>query len=209
MQEYSYKTIVKTGKGEFSDRGSRFIGYAFEVTNRSVFKERYQSIVDLHAKASHFCFAFRVGYEGQDWRCSDNGEPSGTAGRPILGQLESFELVNAAVIVVRYFGGTLLGVPGLINAYRSAAQLSLQNAGIVENPKLKLLQLEFDYTLEHEIYRLVKLFSLSIEKSEKGLFSQLTIGVPLLQFEEANAAFSLVNGLSCQEIEGKKDSESI
>jgi uncharacterized YigZ family protein len=208
MQGYSYKTIVKTGKGEFSDRGSRFIGYAFEVTSRAVFKERYQSIVDLHPKASHFCFAFRVGHEGQDWRCSDNGEPSGTAGRPILGQLDSFELVNAAVVVVRYFGGTLLGVPGLINAYRSAAQLALQHADIVEKPKLKMLQLEFDYTLEHEIYRLVKQFSLSIEKSEKGLFSQLTVGVPLLQFVEANAAFSAVNGLTYQEVVANKDSES-
>jgi len=125
-----------------------------------------------------------------------------------LGQLESFDLVNAAVVVVRYFGGTLLGVPGLINAYRSAAQLSLQNAGIVEKPKLKLLQLEFDYTLEHEIYRLVKQFSLSIEKSEKGLFSQLTVGVPLLQFVEVNAAFSVVNGLTYQEVVANKDSES-
>lgn len=199
MEGFTYKTITKTGKGEFLDRGSRFIGYAFEVSSRALFKERYQAIVDLHPKASHYCFAFRLGEDGADWRCSDNGEPSGTAGRPILGQLDSVELVNTAVVVVRYFGGTLLGVPGLIQAYRSAASLAIQHAVTQEKSKLKRIQLEFDYTIQHDIYKWVKQYSLLIEKMEEGLFCQLQVGVPLAQWEEVKKQFSALSGLTMRE----------
>lgn len=199
MGDYTYQTIIKTGKGELLDRGSRFVGYAFEVNSRILFKERYQAIMDLHPKASHYCFAFRLGEEGADWRCSDNGEPAGTAGRPILGQLDSAELVNAAVIVVRYFGGTLLGVPGLIQAYRSAASLAIQQAQIVEKPKLRWIQLEFDYTIQHEVYRWIKHYALSIEKMEEGLFCQLQVGVPLINWEQVKQHFSELAGLTMRE----------
>jgi uncharacterized YigZ family protein len=195
MQHQFYLTIAKSGKGEYADRGSRFIGYAFEVDNKALFKTRLQTIAALHEKASHYCYAYRIGTSGQDWRCTDNGEPSGTAGRPILGQLDSFNVVNAAVVVVRYFGGTLLGVPGLINAYRAAAQLALQQAHIEERPLLQRMQLEFDYTVQHDVFRLVKEYGLTIEKTEQGLFFQLTVGVPVLLVPAVQAAFASLSGL--------------
>ena len=112
-----YQTIEIQGTAEFTDRGSRFIAYTFPVTNAAMFKTILQSMKKKHPKASHYCFAYRLGLEGNVFRVSDDGEPSGTAGRPILGQIDSHELTDMCVIVVRYFGGTLLGVPGLINSY--------------------------------------------------------------------------------------------
>ena len=181
MASSTYKTIDKTGKAEYSDRGSRFVGFAFFVKDIAQFKERLQAIKDLHPKASHHCYAYRIGFEGELWRSSDNGEPSGTAGRPILGQLESNQLLFAGVVVVRYFGGTLLGVPGLINAYRSAAQLALENASFIEKPILREYQLQFDYTLLNEIMRLVKRRQLVVLTNTQGLFCELTLGIPLDQ----------------------------
>lgn len=177
------------------DRGSRFIGYAFAVDNKAIFKTRVQTIAALHEKASHYCYAYRIGTSGQEWRCTDNGEPSGTAGRPILGQLDSFNVVNAAVVVIRYFGGTLLGVPGLIHAYRTAAQLALQQALLEQRLILQRMQLEFDYTVQHDVFRIVKEFGLTIENTEQGLFFQLTTGVPILQVPAVTAAFSILPGL--------------
>lgn len=175
----SYTTIDKTGKAEFNDRGSRFLGFAFSVKDIPQFKERLQAIKDLHPKASHHCYAYKIGYKGELWRSSDNGEPSGSAGRPILGQLESHQLLFAAVVVVRYFGGTLLGVPGLINAYRSAAQLALENATMLERPILRDYQLQFDYTSLNEVMRIVKKRQLLIIANTQALFCELTLGIPI------------------------------
>jgi uncharacterized YigZ family protein len=179
MSSGSYKTIDKTGKAEFSDRGSKFLGFAFSVKDIAQFKERLQAIKDLHPKASHHCYAYRIGYQGEQWRASDNGEPSGTAGRPMLGQLESHQLLFAAVVVVRYFGGTLLGVPGLINAYRSAAQLAIEKCTLLEKPILRQYQLQFDYTLLNEVMRLVKKRQLHAITNTQALFCELTLGIPI------------------------------
>ncbi|HEY8971071.1 MAG TPA: YigZ family protein, partial [Puia sp.] len=113
-----YYTIEKEATAEFKDRGSKFIGYAIPVSSVDEFKEKLNEVKKLHPKATHHCFAYRLGLDGNVFRVSDDGEPSGSAGRPILGQIDSKELVNVLVVVVRYFGGTLLGVPGLINAYK-------------------------------------------------------------------------------------------
>lgn len=179
MSSGSYKTIDKTGKAEFSDRGSKFLGFAFSVKDIAQFKERLQAIKDLHPKASHHCYAYRIGNEGEQWRSSDNGEPSGTAGRPMQGQLESHQLLFAAVVVVRYFGGTLLGVPGLINAYRAAAQLAIENCTILEKPILHEYQLQFDYTLLNEVMRLVKKRQLHVITNSQALFCELRVGIPV------------------------------
>src|SRR3984893_9664994 len=141
-----YYTIEKTATTEFKDRGSKFIAYAYPVKSVDEFKETLHEIKKEHPKATHHCFAYRIGLDGNTHRVSDDGEPSGTAGRPILGQIDSRELVNVLVIVVRYFGGTLLGVPGLINAYKSAAALALQMAPLVQKQVEKELTVQFDYT---------------------------------------------------------------
>src|SRR3954466_2613415 len=124
-QEF-YHTIEQSAFAEFKDRGSRFLAYAFPMQTSDDFKKQLQVLKKEHPKAVHHCFAYRIGLDGNNFRVSDDGEPSGSAGRPILGQIDSKNITNAAVIVVRYFGGTLLGVPGLINAYKMATSLVLQ-----------------------------------------------------------------------------------
>src|SRR5438270_8046542 len=104
-----YHTIEKPSLAEYKDRGSRFIAYAFPIERAEDFKKRLKEIKDEHPKASHHCFAWRIGTDGNQFRSSDDGEPSGTAGKPILGQIDSRQLTDAAIVVVRYFGGTLLG----------------------------------------------------------------------------------------------------
>src|SRR4051794_33870893 len=123
MNPDHYYTIEKESAAEFKDRGSKFIGYAFPVTTINECKEKLAAIKKEHPKATHHCFAYRIGIDGMNYRVSDDGEPSGSAGRPILGQIDSRQVINTLIIVVRYFGGTLLGVPGLINAYKTAAAL--------------------------------------------------------------------------------------
>src|ERR1043165_2969721 len=123
---HTYKTIEKPSQAEFKDRGSRFIAYAFPIQTIDDFKKRLKELKEEHPKATHHCFAYRIGIDGDNFRSSDDGEPSGTAGKPILGQIDSKQATNMLIIVVRYFGGTQLGVPGLINAYKTAASLALE-----------------------------------------------------------------------------------
>src|SRR5579863_4632880 len=155
-EQETYYTIEKDALAEFKDRGSRFIAYACSVKSVEEFKERMNEIKKEHPKATHHCFAYRIGLDGNTHRASDDGEPSGTAGRPILGQIDSKELVNVLVVVVRYFGGTLLGVPGLMNAYRSSAALALQMTPMVQKQVEKELVIRFDYTQVNEVMTLVK-----------------------------------------------------
>lgn len=129
---FSYKTIEVAGEGLFKDRGSKFLGYVFPVASRQEALMHLDEIRDLHKKARHHCFAWRIGTRGQDYRAADDGEPSGSAGQPMLNQLLSHEITNVVAIVVRYFGGTKLGVPGLINAYKMGTLEALEGLPIVE-----------------------------------------------------------------------------
>ena len=130
--EDTYKTIEKPSEGLFKDKGSKFISFAFPVDNEEEIKEIVQSIKKEHHSARHHCYAWRLGADQLLFRANDDGEPSSTAGKPILGQIQSFDLTNILIVVVRYFGGTLLGVSGLINAYRNAALDAINQAEIVE-----------------------------------------------------------------------------
>jgi len=173
-----YTTVAKSGTAEFKDRGSKFIGYVFPVASAEEFRERLNDVKKEHPKATHHCFAYRLGLDGNTWRVSDDGEPSGSAGRPILGQIDSKSLVNTLVVVVRYFGGTLLGVPGLINAYKTAATLALQTTQLVQKPVEKEFLVQFDYTQVGEIMTLVKQYNCRIVRQEMQLFCNMTIAVP-------------------------------
>ena len=182
-QEFYY-TIEKDAMAEFKDRGSKFIAYAFPVNSVELFKEKLNEVKKLHPKATHHCFAYRIGLDGNVHRVSDDGEPSGTAGRPILGQIDSKSLVNVLVIVVRYFGGTLLGVPGLIGAYRSAAALALQMTPLVQRPVEQELNVQFDYTQMNEIMHIVKQYNIRVVSQEMQLFCNMTLAVPKNRFTE-------------------------
>jgi uncharacterized YigZ family protein len=173
-----YNTIDKASVAEFKDRGSRFLAYAFPIQAADDFKKRLKELKEEHPKANHHCFAYRIGVDGNNFRSSDDGEPSGSAGKPILGQIDSKRLTNVAVVVVRYFGGTLLGVPGLINAYKTSASFALQLAPIVEKPILINYELHFDYTVMNEIMMAVKRFGCLVIENEAQLFCKMLVGVP-------------------------------
>jgi uncharacterized YigZ family protein len=172
-----YFTIEKQTIAEFKDRGSRFIAYAFHIENVNDFKERLADMKKEHPKATHHCFAYRLGMDEYNFRVSDNGEPSGSAGRPILGQIDSRQLTNVVVFVVRYFGGTLLGVPGLINAYKTAAMLALQSSSVIQKPILVTYNLQFDYTQMNTVMMIVKQFNCVVIKQELQLFCSMDIGI--------------------------------
>lgn len=179
-----YNTIEQSANAEFKERGSRFIGYAYPVVSADEFKKHLQQLKKEHAKAVHHCFAYRIGIDGNSFRSSDDGEPSGTAGKPILGQIDSKGVTDTAIIVVRYFGGTLLGVPGLINAYKTAAALVLQVVPTVQKPVLKQYRLHFDYTRMNEVMMILKQYQCVIYRQESLLFCDMEVGIPLSRLEE-------------------------
>lgn len=184
MQQDYYFTIEQPSTAEFKDRGSKFLAYAYPVQEVADVKLRLGELKKEHPKAVHHCFAYRLGLDGTQFRVADDGEPSGSAGRPILGQIDSKQLTNTLVVVVRYFGGTLLGVPGLINAYKTATSLALQVTPIVQKPVEIKYVLHFDYTLMNEVMMVVKQSQCSVIAQEMQLFCQLIIGVPRNRLDE-------------------------
>jgi uncharacterized YigZ family protein len=184
MSRDYYTMPSQDGKAEFKDRGSKFLAYCYPITSVEDFKAKMAAIKKEHPKATHHCFAYRLGMDTDQFRVSDDGEPSGTAGRPILGQIDSRELTNTLVIVVRYFGGTLLGVPGLIHAYKTAAALVLQVTPISPRPLLIYYRLHFDYTQMNEVMRLVKQFECLVQNQDTQLFCTMEIGIPRNRLEE-------------------------
>lgn len=179
-----YSTIENSTSAEFRDRGSKFIAYAFPVKKVNECKEKIKDLKKLHPKATHHCFAYRIGIGGTNFRASDDGEPSGTAGKPILGQIDSKGLIDVIIIVVRYFGGVLLGTPGLINAYKTSASMVLQVTPIVRKPVEQLFTIQFDYTRLNEIMIIIRQCSCRIIKQELQLFCNMRIAVPRTRVEE-------------------------
>jgi uncharacterized YigZ family protein len=180
-----YTTIEKSAIAEYKDRGSKFIAYAYPVETPDDFKKCLEEVKKEHPKASHHCFAYRIGLDNNVYRVNDDGEPSGTAGKPILGQIDSKQLTNILIVVVRYFGGTLLGVPGLINAYKTAASLVLQVTPTVQKPIEENYILHFDYTQMNEVMMVVKQLNCTVIRQEMQLFCDLEIGIPKSKITEA------------------------
>jgi uncharacterized YigZ family protein len=190
-----YQTIAQTSIAEFKDRGSRFIAYSFPIVTSEDFKKQLQILKKENPKAVHFCFAYRLGLDGNNFRVSDDGEPNGSAGKPILNQIDSKELTNILIVVVRYFGGTLLGVPGLINAYKTATSLALQTVPVIQKPIELVYELQFDYTKMNEVMLLVKQFNCTIIQQETQLFCLLTIGIPKARLTEVLYRFKELYGV--------------
>jgi uncharacterized YigZ family protein len=195
-----FNTIEQPGMAEFKDRGSKFIAYTFPINTITDFKERLADIKKEHPKATHHCFAYRLGLDGTQFRVSDDGEPSGSAGRPILGQIDSRQVTNVLIIVVRYFGGTLLGVPGLINAYKTSASLALQVTAIVPKPVLVHYRLQFDYTQMNEVMKLVKQFECAVIKQEMQLFCSLEIGIPRNRLDDVLYKFNELRAIELEKV---------
>ena len=184
MSQEFYNTITQPVVAEFKDRGSQFLAYAYPLSSVEEFKLKLKALKEEHHKAVHHCFAYRLGVDGNTFRVSDDGEPSGSAGRPILGQIDSKELTNVLIIVVRYFGGTLLGVPGLINAYKTAAALALQTTPIVQKQIEVNYFLHFDYTRMNDVMMVVKQYNCTVIKQEMNLFCDVEIGIPKNRLDE-------------------------
>ena len=190
MDPHFYSTIEIPAIAEFKDRGSKFLAYSYPVDSVDTCKKIIAGLKKEHPKAVHFCVAYRIGVEGNIFRASDDGEPAGSAGRPILGQIDSKQLTNIMVVVVRYFGGSLLGVPGLINAYKTATTLALQLAPIVQKPIELQYELNFDYHQMNEVMMIVKQYNCSVTEQEAQLFVQLKIGIPKARLEEVLNKFN-------------------
>lgn len=190
-----YFTVESTANAEFKDRGSKFFAYSFPLKNTIDFKRILRDVKKEHPKASHHCFAYRVGTDGNNFRVSDDGEPSGTAGKPVLGQIDSKDLTNILIVVVRYFGGILLGVPGLINAYKTAASLVLQCTPMVQKAVEINYELQFNYTEMNDVMLIIKQFNCSILKNEMQLFCRIETGIPRNKINEVLSALKEVKNL--------------
>lgn len=151
-----YYTIAKEGKGIFKEKMSKFLSFAHKVDNAEEAKLIVKKYQNEYHDARHVCWAYMIGPERKERQLNDNGEPSGTAGKPILGQINSFELTNVIVVVVRYFGGIKLGTPGLISAYREAARLALEDAGKIEVHKMTTVSVSFPYVSANDVMKVVK-----------------------------------------------------
>jgi len=162
----TYKTINKTSEGIFRDKGSKFIGYAYPIKTETEVKEIINKLRAEHVKARHFCWAIRLSPDRNIFKLNDDGEPSGTAGRPILNTLLSADVTNILVVVVRYFGGTLLGVPGLINAYKTATVEALKENVIIIKTVNDIYQVNFDYLAMNQVMKVIKEEQLEIIAQE-------------------------------------------
>jgi uncharacterized YigZ family protein len=190
-----YYTIESTAVAEFKDRGSKFLAYSFPVQDTDGFKKHLQELKKQHAKAVHHCYAYRLGIDGNNFRTSDDGEPAGTAGKPILGQIDSKILTNVLIVVVRYFGGTLLGIPGLINAYKTASSLVLQCTPVVQKAIEVVYELQFNYTEMNDVMRIIKQYNGTVLKNEMQLFCRIETGIPKNKVDEVLVALKEVRNL--------------
>jgi uncharacterized YigZ family protein len=195
MTNEIYYTVEKMATAEIKDRGSRFIAYACPVKSPDEFKARLAEIKKQHPKATHHCYAYRIGLDGNNFRVSDDGEPSGSAGRPILGQIDSKGLVNVLVVVVRYFGGTLLGLPGLIHTYRSAAALALQMTPLVQKQVEQEFRVHFDYTQMNEVMMTVRRYNCRVVKQDIQLFCDMLLAVPRNRVAEVRYKLQEMRGV--------------
>lgn len=197
----TYKTIVDFSEGLYKDKGSKFISYVFHVSDEDQVKEIIQKIKKEHFSARHHCYAYRLGFRGERYRVNDDGEPSGTAGRPIYGQLLSHDLTNVLIVVVRYFGGTLLGVSGLIIAYKSAATSAIENAQIVTKIIEDKYELVFDYQIQNNVMRIIKDEQLEICNSVFEMNCKLNVLIRLNKVDVVMNKLNLIEGLKIEKSE--------
>jgi uncharacterized YigZ family protein len=195
MEPDTYLTIKAFSQGLYKEKGSRFIGLAWPVTAQEEIKSILENIKKEHHSARHHCYAWMLGQERQTFRINDDGEPSGSAGKPILGQINSFNLTNILIVVVRYFGGKLLGVSGLINAYRTAAESALKNGEIIELYIKDYYELIFPYTVINDVMKLIKEEEAGQSQQKFELECCMTINFRTSVRERILNALSRIDGL--------------
>lgn len=191
-----YKTIADNSEGLYKEKGSKFIAYAYPITGEDEAKEIVQGLKKTYYDARHHCYAYRLGAKGETFRMNDDGEPSSTAGRPIYGQLLSFEVTNLLVVVIRYFGGTKLGVSGLINAYQAATRDALENASIVEKTVNVCYQIGFGYHMMNDVMKVIKDEQPNIEEQIFDNSCSMRLSIRQARAEILEGKLSGIEGLS-------------
>lgn len=187
----TYRTITKPSTETlFKDKNSKFFGYAFPVKSEKEVKEYIEHIKKQHHSARHWCYAYQIGTDNISYRVNDDGEPNNSAGMPIYGQIQSFNLTNVLIIVVRYFGGVKLGVGGLISAYKTSAQLSLEASKIVERTINMHYLIIFDYKNMNKVMRIIKEKNLNVTNQKLELHCELSISVRKKEVETVLNSFN-------------------
>jgi uncharacterized YigZ family protein len=190
----TYKTIENPAEGVFRDRGSKFLAYAYPISSENDIKAIVARLKSEHPKANHHCWAMRLTIDRSVFRVNDDGEPSGTAGRPILNTLLSKDLTNLLVVVVRYFGGTLLGVPGLINAYKAATEDALNQSVIISKTVNDVYTILFDYLQMNDVMRIIKEEGLGVLNQQFDNDCSIQLSIRKTQVEPALFKLSKVSG---------------
>lgn len=200
MESDTYLTIKAFSQGVYKEKGSRFIALAYPVSTQEAIKNILDSVRKEHHSARHHCFAWVLGKKRETFRISDDGEPSGSAGRPIMGQINSSELTDILIVVVRYFGGKLLGVSGLINAYRSAAESAINNSEIVELIIQDHFELVFPYSSINDVMKVIKDEDISQLQQKFEIECKMTINFRSSARERILSSLSRINGLNFRDI---------
>lgn len=195
-----YKTIEKPSQGIYKEKGSKFLSYAFPVFSEEEIKEHVHGLREEYYNARHHCFAWQLGTDGMQFRANDDGEPSGTAGKPILGQLKSHELTNILVVVVRYFGGTKLGVPGLIRAYKEATIDAINNAVVVQCTVNDTYNVHFEYAAMNDIMKIMKEECLNIMDQQFDLACSVRFSLRQSETEKVIKRLESVESAKCEYI---------
>jgi len=190
-----YKTITEPVQGSFRDKGSRFLAFCIPVNSELEVKQHLEAMRKQYYDATHHCYAYVLGFDKSALRVNDDGEPSGTAGRPIYGQILSNDLTNTLIVVVRYYGGTNLGVPGLIHAYKTAAAEALNKATIVTKIVKELYQIEYPYEAMNDVMKIIKDEILEVINNEFGMKCVIRLAIRHSESGRISSKFSKVNQL--------------
>lgn len=190
-----YIMIESTAHGQFKDRGSRFLCYAIPVLTEKEVKVELDALRKQYFDATHHCYAYVLGSDKSAFRINDDGEPSGTAGRPIYGQILSADITNILVVVIRYYGGTKLGVPGLINAYKTAAKEAISNSQKKVCIVKEVYQIDYEYLLMNEVMKIVKEEAVDILSTEFGMKCVIQIAVRKLHSDKVCTRLKRLSGL--------------
>jgi len=200
MEQDFYKTTTAVAEGLYKEKGSKFIAKVFHVETEEQIKLAMALVKKEFYDARHHCYAYRINPENEQFRSSDDGEPSGTAGKPILNQLLSFELYNVLAVVVRYFGGTKLGVSGLINAYKSATRDAISQSEIKTRYIFRDLTLQFDYSLMNSVMRIIKEEHLEVSERKQELTCTFTIKIKKNDLDKVRNRLVKIRGLTLKEL---------
>ena len=196
----TYKSISAPSQGIYKDKGSKFLSFAFPVQTEEEVKPIIDSLKKEYYDARHHCYAYRIGQFGDIWRANDDGEPSGTAGKPILGQLLSNDITDCLIVVVRYFGGTKLGVSGLIQAYREAAADVLDSADVVERTVDTVVRVDFSYMVMNDVMRIIKDESPKVVEQTFDNLCTVTLAIRQSKAEQLLGKLSKVSGATIEVI---------